>query len=88
MCVACPCADADDFSLFKDKNFLFGKLSCEKKEYATVVSIFTPSLGACQTQENTQGAATSIGVITYTVHASEIESSLYVPEEPDGIHAQ
>jgi hypothetical protein len=29
--VACLCADADDFSSFSGKNFLFVKLSCEKK---------------------------------------------------------
>jgi hypothetical protein len=31
VCVACPCADADKFSTSYDENFLFGKVSCEKK---------------------------------------------------------
>jgi hypothetical protein len=32
VCGACPCADADKFSLTKNKNFLSYELSREKKD--------------------------------------------------------
>ncbi len=34
VCVACFCADADDFSSSSGKNILFAELSSEKKNYA------------------------------------------------------
>jgi hypothetical protein len=44
-CVACPCADADNFSSSQDRNVLFRELSCEKKKMlASIANVYFFSL--------------------------------------------
>ncbi len=73
VCVGCPCAHADKFSSFCDKNFLFGEVSCEKKIrhllfddtntniHCACGSWWSSCPGGCMTSSGGRGISPSIG---------------------------